>query len=167
MVTPATTINIINEERDPRDLMDTSMAIKVVKFGGSSLADAKQIQKAAAIIQADPQRRYVVPSAPGKRFSGDTKVTDMLYACYALAEAGVEFQRRQFRHGMTTLSPAWASSCRWQTNLQSSQRTSASVPARTTLQAVANTSTARSSPLIWAFRSWMLRMSSSSSPTAA
>ena len=45
MVTPATTINIINEERDPRDLMDTSMAIKVVKFGGSSLADAKQIQK--------------------------------------------------------------------------------------------------------------------------
>ena len=93
MVTPATTINIINEERDPRDLMDTSMAIKVVKFGGSSLADAKQIQKAAAIIQADPQRRYVVPSAPGKRFSGDTKVTDMLYACYALAEAGVEFQK--------------------------------------------------------------------------
>ncbi|WP_301845041.1 aspartate kinase [uncultured Ruminococcus sp.] len=73
--------------------MDTSMAIKVVKFGGSSLADAKQIQKAAAIIQADPQRRYVVPSAPGKRFSGDTKVTDMLYACYALAEAGVEFQK--------------------------------------------------------------------------
>ncbi|MCB5774914.1 MAG: aspartate kinase [Ruminococcus sp.] len=69
------------------------MAIKVVKFGGSSLADAKQIQKAAAIIQADPQRRYVVPSAPGKRFSGDTKVTDMLYACYALAEAGVEFQK--------------------------------------------------------------------------
>ena len=93
MVTPATTINIIYEERDPRDLMDTSMAIKVVKFGGSSLADAKQIQKAAAIIQADPQRRYVVPSAPGKRFSGDTKVTDMLYACYALAEAGVEFQK--------------------------------------------------------------------------
>lgn len=93
MVTPATTINIINEERDPWDLMDTSMAIKVVKFGGSSLADAKQIQKAAAIIQADPQRRYVVPSAPGKRFSGDTKVTDMLYACYALAEAGVEFQK--------------------------------------------------------------------------
>lgn len=69
------------------------MNVKVVKFGGSSLADAKQIQKAAAIIQADPQRRYVVPSAPGKRFSGDTKVTDMLYACYALAEAGVEFQK--------------------------------------------------------------------------
>ena len=40
------------------------MATKVVKFGGSSLADAKQIQKAAAIIKADPERRYVVPSAP-------------------------------------------------------------------------------------------------------
>ena len=54
------------------------MATKVVKFGGSSLADAKQIQKAAAIIKADPQRRYVVPSAPGKRFSKDIKVTDVV-----------------------------------------------------------------------------------------
>ncbi len=70
---------------------DTSMAIKVVKFGGSSLADAHQIKKAAAIIQADTQRRYVVPSAPGKRFSKDIKVTDMLYSCYELAEQGVDF----------------------------------------------------------------------------
>ncbi len=69
------------------------MAIKVVKFGGSSLADAHQIQKAAAIIKADPQRRYVVPSAPGKRFSKDIKVTDMLYSCYALAEQGIDFSR--------------------------------------------------------------------------
>lgn len=68
------------------------MAIKVVKFGGSSLADAAQIQKAAAIIRADADRRYVVPSAPGKRFSADTKVTDMLYNCYALAEQGLAFQ---------------------------------------------------------------------------
>lgn len=68
------------------------MAIKVVKFGGSSLADAAQIQKTAAIIRADAQRRYVVPSAPGKRFSTDTKVTDMLYGCYALAEQGLAFQ---------------------------------------------------------------------------
>lgn len=67
------------------------MAIKVVKFGGSSLADAHQIQKAAAIIQADIDRRYVVPSAPGKRFSKDIKVTDMLYGCYAKAEQGVDF----------------------------------------------------------------------------
>lgn len=66
--------------------------MKVVKFGGSSLADAQQIQKAAAIIQADSARRYVVPSAPGKRFSKDIKVTDMLYACYTLAEQGVAFQ---------------------------------------------------------------------------
>ncbi len=68
------------------------MGIKVVKFGGSSLADATQIQKAAAIIRADETRRYVVPSAPGKRFSADTKVTDMLYGCYALAEQGLAFQ---------------------------------------------------------------------------
>ena len=55
---------------------------KVVKFGGSSLADANQFRKVADIIRSDKERRYVVPSAPGKRFSGDTKVTDMLYKCY-------------------------------------------------------------------------------------
>ena len=49
-------------------------ALMTVKFGGSSLADAKQFEKVAAIIKADPARRYVVPSAPGKRFSGDEKV---------------------------------------------------------------------------------------------
>lgn len=65
--------------------------IKVVKFGGSSLASAEQFQKVANIIHADKDRRYVVPSAPGKRFSKDTKVTDMLYACYALAEEGKPF----------------------------------------------------------------------------
>ena len=51
---------------------------KVVKFGGSSLADANQFRKVAEIIRSDKERRYVVPSAPGKRFSDDTKVTDML-----------------------------------------------------------------------------------------
>lgn len=56
--------------------------IKVVKFGGSSLADANQFRKVAQIIRSDGARRYVVPSAPGKRFSDDTKVTDMLYNCY-------------------------------------------------------------------------------------
>ena len=65
--------------------------MKVVKFGGSSLADAGQIQKAAAIIKAEADRRYVVPSAPGKRFKDDIKVTDMLYQCYALAEKGEAF----------------------------------------------------------------------------
>ena len=57
----------------------------VVKFGGSSLASAEQFKKVADIIHADPHRRFVVPSAPGKRFDGDTKVTDMLYGCYDLA----------------------------------------------------------------------------------
>ena len=61
------------------------MNVKVVKFGGSSLADAKQITKAADIIKSDEKRRYVVPSAPGKRFSDDIKVTDMLYNCNSLA----------------------------------------------------------------------------------
>ena len=59
--------------------------IKVVKFGGSSLADAVQIKKAGKIVLSDETRRYVVPSAPGKRFPDDTKVTDMLYRCYGAA----------------------------------------------------------------------------------
>ena len=61
------------------------MQTKVVKFGGSSLADAAQFRKVAAIIKAEPARRYVVASAPGKRFSDDVKVTDMLYNCFRLA----------------------------------------------------------------------------------
>ena len=65
--------------------------IKVVKFGGTSLADAKQLLKAKAIIEADPARRYVVPSAPGKRHPDDIKVTDMLYECYRLAAEGEDF----------------------------------------------------------------------------
>ena len=64
---------------------------KVVKFGGSSLANAEQFQKVGEIIRSEESRRYVVPSAPGKRFNGDTKVTDMLYACYEAAEAGEDF----------------------------------------------------------------------------
>ena len=66
--------------------------VKVVKFGGSSLASAEQFAKVGDIIRADESRRYVVPSAPGKRNSKDTKVTDMLYACYALAEADEDFR---------------------------------------------------------------------------
>ncbi len=62
------------------------MSIKVVKFGGSSLADANQFRKVAEIIKSDPARRYVVASAPGKRSSDDIKVTDMLYDCYVLAK---------------------------------------------------------------------------------
>ncbi len=65
--------------------------IKVVKFGGSSLANADQFRKVKDIIKSDADRRFVVPSAPGKRFSADTKVTDMLYACYNLAESDSDF----------------------------------------------------------------------------
>ena len=67
--------------------------IKVVKFGGSSLADATQFEKVGNIIRSDESRRYVVPSAPGKRFSGDIKVTDMLYACYNKAAEGKDFTK--------------------------------------------------------------------------
>lgn len=66
---------------------------KVVKFGGSSLASAEQFKKAGDIIRADEGRRYVVPSAPGKRFSSDIKVTDMLYRCYSLAEKDEDFTK--------------------------------------------------------------------------
>ena len=65
---------------------------KVVKFGGSSLASAEQFKKAGDIVRADEKRKFVVPSAPGKRNPDDTKVTDMLYACYALAEEGKNFK---------------------------------------------------------------------------
>lgn len=67
------------------------MQVKVIKFGGSSLADAEHFKKVAEIIQEDPARRYVVPSAPGKRFKEDTKVTDMLYGCFEKASRGENF----------------------------------------------------------------------------
>lgn len=60
--------------------------VKVVKFGGSSLADAEQFKKVAAIIKSDEARRFVVASAPGKRYDEDIKVTDMLYSCYKLVK---------------------------------------------------------------------------------
>ena len=61
--------------------------MKVCKFGGSSLADAKQLTKVIDIVLADPQRRMVVVSAPGKRNKADTKVTDLLIA---LAQAALD-----------------------------------------------------------------------------
>ncbi len=65
---------------------------KVVKFGGSSLASAEQFKKVKSIITAESSRRFVVPSAPGKRNNADTKVTDMLYGCYDLAAKGKDFK---------------------------------------------------------------------------
>ena len=69
------------------------MKIKVAKFGGSSLADAKQFRKVLAILHEDESRRYVVPSAPGKRFKEDDKITDLLYHCYDLATTGKSIDR--------------------------------------------------------------------------
>lgn len=65
--------------------------MKVVKFGGSSLASAEQYRKVAAIVKADPERCYVVASAPGKRSADDIKITDMLYECYRLASKKLPF----------------------------------------------------------------------------
>lgn len=67
--------------------------MKVVKFGGSSLADAKQFKKVGKIILDDKSRRYVVVSAPGKRYSGDIKVTDLLYQMEALAKDKKDFSK--------------------------------------------------------------------------
>ena len=66
--------------------------IKTVKFGGSSLADAGQFRKVKDIILADPTRRYVVVSAPGKRYKGDDKITDLLYECQRVAQSGASIE---------------------------------------------------------------------------
>lgn len=67
--------------------------IKVAKFGGTSLADATAILKVKSIVESDSARRFVVPSAPGKRNKNDQKITDLLYACHTLAEQKVPFDQ--------------------------------------------------------------------------
>lgn len=67
---------------------------KVVKFGGSSLASTRQFKKVGEIIRSDKTRRYVIPSAPGKRGDKDEKVTDMLYACYDAASTGAAYKKQ-------------------------------------------------------------------------
>lgn len=64
----------------------------VAKFGGSSLADARQFKKVKEIIEMNPERKYIVPSAPGKRGPGDDKITDLLYAAHGAAKAGKPFR---------------------------------------------------------------------------
>ena len=64
--------------------------VKAVKFGGSSLASAEQFKKVKNIILSEEERRFVVPSAPGKRFSDDIKVTDLLYRCHGEAKVGMD-----------------------------------------------------------------------------
>lgn len=63
--------------------------LKVLKFGGTSMADAKQFAKVKAIVESDPSRRVVVVSAAGKRFSDDHKITDLLLLCHAHIKYGV------------------------------------------------------------------------------
>lgn len=63
--------------------------LKVAKFGGTSVADAAQLRRVKTIVEADAGRRWVVPSAPGKRSASDKKVTDLLYLCHASAQQGV------------------------------------------------------------------------------
>ena len=67
------------------------MGVKVAKFGGTSLADAQQFRKVQAIVNADPERRYIVPSAPGKRNAQDKKITDLLYLCHAHVQQELPF----------------------------------------------------------------------------
>lgn len=67
------------------------MKLKVSKFGGSSLCDATQFQKVKQIIERDPQRKFIVPSAPGKRHREDIKITDLLYLCHAQVSHHVPF----------------------------------------------------------------------------
>ena len=69
------------------------MGIKVAKFGGSSVADVIQLQKIKEIIYSDPERRYVVVSAPGKRFEGDQKITDLLYLCKTHMENNLPYDQ--------------------------------------------------------------------------
>ena len=69
------------------------MGIKVVKFGGSSVADAIQLQKTKEIITADADRKFVIVSAPGKRFDGDTKITDLLYLCKTHIEHNLPYEQ--------------------------------------------------------------------------
>ena len=67
------------------------MGIKVAKFGGSSLADAEQFRKVRSIIRSDTERRYIIPSAPGKRNNSDRKITDLLYLCHTHVQQKVPF----------------------------------------------------------------------------
>ncbi len=66
--------------------------LKVAKFGGSSLSEGEQFRKVKRIVLSDPSIRFVIPSAPGKRFPGDSKVTDMLYECYNRSSSGEDVE---------------------------------------------------------------------------
>ena len=123
------------------------MSIKVVKFGGSSLADAEHFRKVAAIVKADPTRRYVVPSAPGKRFSDDIKVTDMLYTCYQMIREKKSMQEvdEYYKILPNVMTASFASSdliLIFRANTITSRTPCCTAPAEISLQAAANTSRA-------------------------
>ena len=67
------------------------MGVKVSKFGGTSLAGAEQFRRVRSIVLSDEERRYVVPSAPGKRHDNDRKITDLLYLCHARSQQAAPF----------------------------------------------------------------------------
>ncbi len=69
------------------------MGLKVLKFGGSSVADAIQLEKIKEIVEHDADRRYVVVSAPGKRFDGDSKITDLLYMCKTQQDHNIPWEQ--------------------------------------------------------------------------
>ena len=95
--------------------------LKVTKFGGSSMADAGQYKKVRDIVTADPERRVVVVSAAGKRFSKDHKITDLLYLCHAHTQYGVAcdpvFEMITSRY--IEIRESWASSWIWRVSLLS------------------------------------------------
>lgn len=69
------------------------MGVKALKFGGSSVADGIQLRKIKDIVEADSDRRFVVVSAPGKRFDGDSKITDLLLMCKAHADNNIPYEQ--------------------------------------------------------------------------
>ena len=80
--------------------------IVVAKFGGTSVADAGQVRKISDIVRSDPARRFIVVSAPGKRFSDDIKVTDLLLDLYEKAKAGEPFAAELRQIKMRSVFPS-------------------------------------------------------------
>ena len=125
------------------------MKLKVCKFGGTSVADAAQLRRVKAIVDADPGRRWVVPSAPGKRHRSDHKITDLLYLCHEHARRGVGFDEvfRLISGRYLTIvvgaRPRRSTSSRCSPR---SARASPPAPTPTTARAAASSSTATSWP---------------------
>ena len=69
------------------------MGVITAKFGGSSVADGIQLAKMKKIVEANPDRRYIVVSAPGKRYDGDSKITDLLFMCKAQADLHFPYEQ--------------------------------------------------------------------------